>query len=59
MNMIHTSSDIPYSHCLIKTARSEEVGLVIEVDAKHKVCVSFQNLDYSTLRNRFLAVVDA
>ena len=47
----HTSSNIPYPHCLIETARSEEVGLVIKVDTKHKVRVSFQSFDRCALRN--------
>ena len=45
MGRIHTSGDIPYSHRLIKTTGSKEVGFVIEADAKYEVCVSFQNLD--------------
>ena len=51
MSRIRTSSDVPYPHCLVETARSEEVRFVIKVDTKHKVCVSFQNLDRGALRN--------
>lgn len=50
-NKIQTSSNIPYPHRLIKTAGSKKVGLVIKVNAKHKVGVSLQNLDRGALRN--------
>ena len=50
MSRFRTSSNVPYSHCLVETARSEEVGFVIKVDTKHEVCVSFQNLDRRALK---------
>lgn len=40
-----TSRDVPYPNRLIKTARGKKIGLVIKVDAKHKVCVPLQNLN--------------
>ena len=46
---MHTPGNVPYPHRLIKTARSKEVGLMVKVEAKHKVGVSFQNLDRGTL----------
>ena len=48
-SITHTSSNIPYPYCFIKATGSKEVGLVIKVDAKHKVRVSFQNLDRCAL----------
>lgn len=50
-NGIRTSSNVPYPHRLVETAGSEEVGLAIKVDAKHKVRVSLQNLDRCALRD--------
>lgn len=56
MSRFRTSSNVPYSHCLVETARSEEVGFVIKVDTKHEVCVSFQNLDRRALRSRLMKI---
>ena len=53
-NKIHTSSNVPNPHRLVETTRSEEVGLAVEVDAKHKVRVSLQNLDRRALRDTML-----
>lgn len=41
--------NVPYPHRLIKTTRSKEVRLVVEVNAKYEIGVSFQNFDCSAL----------